>query len=180
MINDAIVCKIKRLHKEGLPKAEIASLVGCSRQTVYAYLKDPLRGLRPEMLQRPKPFKLDAGNQAKIEALFKASLSNCAVVTQRINADPVGYGLPADTTVSRRSVERYGKARFPGLFAKSAMLPVQPFHCEKGEQLQIDFVQAKFRYGGSGSTDAPSTVYIFESCYAWSRKSFVWVYGVPR
>lgn len=100
MINDAIVCKIKRLHKEGLPKAEIAGLVGCSRQTVYAYLKDPLRGLRPEMLQRPKPFKLDAGNQAKIEALFKASPSNCAVVTQRINADPVGYGLPADTTVS--------------------------------------------------------------------------------
>lgn len=175
MINDAMACKIKRLHKEGLPKAEIAGLVGCSRQTVYAYLKDPLRGLRPEMLQRPKPFKLDAGNQAKIEALFKASPSNCAVVTQRINADPVGYGLPADTTVSRRSVERYGKARFPGLFAKSAMLPVQPFHCEKGEQLQIDFVQAKFRYGGSGSTDAPSTVYIFEACYAWSRKSFVWV-----
>ena len=127
------------------------------------------------MLQRPKPFKLDAGNQAKIEALFKASPSNCAVVTQRINADPVGYGLPADTTVSRRSVERYGKTRFPRLFAKSAMLPVQPFHCEKGEQLQIDFVQAKFRYGGSGSTDAPSTVYIFGACYAWSRKSFVWV-----
>ena len=140
MINDAMACKTKRLHKEGLPKAEIAGLVGCSRQTVYAYLKDPLRGLRPEMLQRPKPFKLDAGNQAKIEALFKASPSNCAVVTQRINADPVGYGLPADTTVSWRSVERYGKARFPGLFAKSAMLPVQPFHCEKGEQLQIDFV----------------------------------------
>ena len=175
-----MACKIKRLHKEGLPKAEIAGLVGWSRQTVYAYLKDPLRGLRPEMLQRPKPFKLDAGNQAKIEALFKASPSNCAVVIQRINADPVGYGLPADTTVSRRSVERYGKARFPGLFAKSAMLPVQPFHCEKGEQLQIDFVQAKFRYGGSGSTDAPSTVYIFEACYAWSRKSFVWGYGVPR
>ena len=82
------------------------------------------------MLQRPKPFKLDAGNQAKIEALFKASPSNCAVVTQRINADPVGYGLPVDTTVSWRSVERYGKAMFP----------VQPFHCEKGEQLQIDFV----------------------------------------
>ena len=36
-------------------------------------------------------------------------------------------------------------------------------------------MQAKFRYGGSGSTDAPSTVYIFEACYAWSRKSFVWV-----
>ena len=36
-------------------------------------------------------------------------------------------------------------------------------------------MQAKFRYGGSGSTDASSTVYIFEACYAWSRKSFVWV-----
>ncbi|WP_440271329.1 helix-turn-helix domain-containing protein [Duodenibacillus massiliensis] len=72
-----MACKIKRLHKEGLPKAEIAGLVGCSRQTVYAYLKDPLRGLglrccrgpnhsslmpaiRPRLRRCSKPVRLTA------------------------------------------------------------------------------------------------------------------------
>ena len=133
MINDAMACKIKRPPQRGTAQGRNSRPRRLFPPNGLCLFKRPTAWSWPEMLQRPKPFKLDAGNQAKIEALFKASPSNCAVVTQRINADPVGYGLPADTTVSRRSVERYGKARFPGLFAKSAMLPVQPFHCEKGE-----------------------------------------------
>lgn len=71
-----------------------------------------------------------------------------------------------------------------------------PFHCEPGQQLQVDFVKARFQYAGH---PAPSTVYLFEAVYPWSRKSYVRVcpdmkqtswfmaivdcldkYGVPR
>ena len=173
MIDSSLASAIPRLAAEGLSQRAIAARLGVARSTVQRYLRDRTRGMSTNKLLRPKAFKLDAGNQSKILELIQNAKGNCSVVMQRLNSSPQRYGLPTDFTVSHRSVLRYATTRFPGEFAASCPAVSYPFHCEPGQQLQIDFVKTKFTFHEENGNCVEQDIFIFEAVYAWSRKSFV-------
>ena len=173
MIDSALASAIPRLSAEGLSQRAIAARLGVSRSTVQRYLLDRTRGMSTDNLRRPKAFKLDVGDQPKILELIQNARGNCSVVMQRLNQSPQRYGLPADFKVSYRSVLRFATTRFPGEFATACPTVSHPFHCEPGQQLQIDFVKTKFTFHEENGTAFEQDIYLFEAVYAWSRKSFV-------
>ena len=63
---------------------------------------------------------------------------------------------------------RYVASRFPDL--KPAKEESASFEVEPGHQLQIDFVQCLFRFGGSAEA---TRSYIFEAIYSISRRGFI-------
>ena len=93
-----------------------------------------------------------------------------AVIRRRVQATPGTYELPNGFTVSDRSIRRFFASRHPELIKRARDEEVNPFFVKPGQQLQIDFVEAKFRFAGHAEEE---TVYIFEATYAWSRKSYV-------
>ena len=173
MISSSTASAVARMASEGASRRNIARTLGIGRATVRRYLQDPDRGMRPEKLMRPKPFKLDAGDAGKLQGLVREAKGNCSIVCRRINDNPSKYGLPCDFSVSQRAVSRFATARFPGEFAQSRVEAPRPFHCEPGQQLQIDFVKAKFIFTDAGGIEEERPVYLFEAVYAWSRKCFV-------
>ena len=173
MIDSSQASAVARLAAEGHSQRAIAAQLQIGRSTIQRYLADPSRGMRPDKLLRPKAFKLDGGDQAKILDLIQQAKGNCSVVTRRINDSPVKYGLPANFRISQRSVLRFAIKRFPGEFARTCPPVSQPFHCEPGQQLQIDFVKAKFLFYGEDGHSYEEDIFLFEAVYAWSRKSFI-------
>lgn len=161
---------VTRLISEGKSDRKIAIITGVSRTTVARYRRDPERGMHAAKQARPRPFKLDSGNQVLLGQLVVKARGNCAIVLRHILKSPSKYGLADDIKISQRSVQRYVVERFPALSAGSAPPPAQPFHCQPGQQLQIDFVHGKFFFAGS---DVEETVYLFEAVYPWSRKAYV-------
>ncbi len=161
---------VTRLISEGKSDRKIAIITGVSRTTVARYRRDPERGMHVAKQARPRPFKLDSGNQVLLGQLVVKARGNCAIVLRHILKSPSKYGLADDIKISQRSVQRYVVERFPALSAGSAPPPAQPFHCQPGQQLQIDFVHGKFFFAGA---DVEETVYLFEAVYPWSRKAYV-------
>lgn len=164
---------VARLAAEGLSQRQIAIRLQIGRSTVQRYISDPTRGMQTAKLSRPKAFKLDGGNQKKLLSLIRQTQGNCSVIARRINDSPVMYGLPENFCVSQRSVLRYAGRRFPGEFARECSPASLPFHCEPGQQLQIDFVKAKFTFYDDAGFSAEEDIFLFEAVYAWSRKSFI-------
>ena len=173
MISSSTASAVARMASEGASGRNIARALGIGRATVRRYLQDPDRGMHPEKLMRPKPFKLDSGDAEKLQALVREAKGNCSIVCRRINDNPSKYGLPSDFTVSQRAVSRFATTRFPGEFAPSRVDVNHPFHCEPGQQLQIDFVKAKFIFVDDKGIEEERPVFLFEAVYAWSRKCFV-------
>ena len=54
---------IKRMHAEGSSVTDIAKALSISRTTVYAYMRDQFRGMRPQ--RRGSVSKLSEANQAE-------------------------------------------------------------------------------------------------------------------
>lgn len=175
MIDSHTAMAVARLASEGRSQRSIATQLQIGRTTVQRYIADPTRGLRPDKSQRPKPFKLDLGDQDKIGNLIMQAKNNCSIITRHLNSNPEKYGLPKGFSVSQRSVLRYARKRFPGEFARSCNSVSLPFHCEPGQQLQIDFVKTKFLFYGDSGMAEEQVLYLFEAVYAWSRKSFICV-----
>lgn len=173
MLDPEMASAIARLSQQGHSQRKIAAELHVGRSTVRRYLSDSSRGLRTENLLRPKDFKLDVGNQDKILSLVQQAKGNCSIVSRRLNDNPEAYGLPKGFSVSQRSVRRFALKRFPGEFARSCPPVTYPFHCEPGQQLQIDFVKAKYLFTDDKNLSEEQTVYLFEAVYAWSRKSFI-------
>lgn len=173
MIDSSQASAVARLAAEGYSQRQIADKLQLCRSTIQRYIADPTRGMQLDKLKRPKAFKLDAGDPAKILNLIQQAKGNCSIITRRLNNTPEKYGLPADFRVSQRSVLRYATKRFPGEFARSCQPVSMPFHCEPGQQLQIDFVKAKFLFYSEDGHSFEEDVFLFEAVYAWSRKSFI-------
>lgn len=173
MIPSSIASAVVRMSAAGKSKRTIARALGIGRATVRRYVQDPVRGMAPAKLARPKPFKLDAGDAGKLQALIREAKGNCSIVCRRINDNPGKYGLPCGFSVSQRAVSRFATTRFPGEFAQSRVIVNMPFHCEPGQQLQIDFVKAKFIFTDASGIEEERPVYLFEAVYSWSRKCFV-------
>jgi transposase len=164
------VCEIARLIAEGFSNRQISRVTGASRASVARYRKVPDRGMNAEVRRRPRDYKLDAGDQSALANLVSKARGNCSIVCNHIKADPKKYGLPEGFDINQRSVRRYAVTRFPELFADTVPEPVTAFHCQPGQQLQIDFIHCKFRFDGA---DSEETIYIFEAVYPWSRKAYV-------
>lgn len=170
MLTPFQISSIANLISEERSNREISISTGISRATVARYRRDPERGMQTENRLRPRPFKLDAGDQAALKQLITKARGNCAIVLRHILKSPTKYGLAESITISQRAVRRYAVARFPELFASSAPPPAQSFHCQPGQQLQIDFVHCKFLFDGA---DIEEDVCIFEAVYPWSRKAYI-------
>ena len=172
MLNPYKICEVARLISQGLTNRQIEKITGVSRATVGRYRKDPNRGMNTQSHRRPKAYKLDSGDQAQLKALLSKAKGNCAIARSHILKNPLQYGLSSDIEISQRSVRRYALERFPALFAQTAPAPTAPFHCEPGQQVQIDFVRCKFLFDGA---DIEEEIFLFEAVYSWSRKAYVCV-----
>lgn len=154
--------QILRLHQEGLAISAIAREVGVSRDSVRKYIADPGADIKIKSKQHRRS-KLDSVPKDQLKTLFEKSGGNC-VVCARLLAGPE-YGIKIDQS----TVYRYISSHYPDL--KTAKKPViNSFHCEPGEQLQIDFVWLDIKFKNSNDT---VKVPVFEAVYAWSRKLFV-------
>lgn len=170
MIDPAIRQEIRYRHGLGESERSIAKTLRLSRNTVHAYLVDQTRGLVTNSPAKRRSV-LHKADQELLTKLFTTVGGNCVVVARILRDDPETYGLPADLKITDRSVRRYFAAHYPAL--RVAPKPAyQEFHCYPGQQLQIDFIQAQFRFEGQ---TLPEKIFLFEAVYRWSRKGFVFV-----
>ena len=160
---------IKRMHAEGSSVTDIAKALSISRTTVYAYMRDQFRGMRPQ--SRGSVSKLSEANQDKLKEAFEALGRNTAALAELLRSDPEHFGLARDFTMTNRSVLRYFSAHFPDLMTPRKP-SYQPFVCEAGQQLQIDFTFGEFRFAKKKKATKLS---FFEAVYPWSHKAFVMV-----
>ena len=77
---------IKRMHAEGSSVTDIAKALSISRTTVYAYMRDQFRGMRPQ--RRGSVSKLSEANQDKLKEAFEALGRNTAALAELLRSDP--------------------------------------------------------------------------------------------
>lgn len=162
-----LIQKILRMHSDGYSMRRVAAELGIHLDTVRRYVNNP--DFSPKPRDKHVNGILDKADQQALLELFKDALGNSSTITRFVCKHPEKYGLASGTTVTSRTVRRFFSTRYPAL-KKTVRSEPMPFHCEPGQQLQIDFVKAKFQFDGH---DAPSTVYLFEAVFPWSRKSYV-------
>lgn len=144
--------------------------MGINRKTVHSYLCDPQRGIR--LAKRPDRLScLHAANQKRLIQAYESVGGNCTVLSVLLRDDPATYGLPEEFNLTDRSIRRFFLRNYRDLIHVPAPA-YQTFHCEPGQQLQIDFTQARFRF--AKDTEA-TKLYLFEAVYPWSHKAFVMV-----
>lgn len=171
MISSATAQEIRFRISNGEKIRTIAQSLGISRNTVRSYMRDADKGFQKvEAGSIGGRHKLAIGNDASLANLYLQARGNSAVIRRRVQATPEAYGLPNGFKVSDRSIRRFYASRHPELIKRARDEEVNPFFVKPGQQLQIDFVEAKFRFAGQAEEE---TVYIFEATYAWSRKSYV-------
>ena len=174
MISPLLRQQIRYRYSLGESERTIAKVLQVSRNTVHAYLTDEQRGLRAPAPTRRKSV-LHRADQNHLKHLFSAVSGNCAVAAQILCDDPQAYGLPAEFSISERSVRRFFAKYYPAL--RQEPKPAhQAFHCSPGQQLQIDFIQAQFQFDGQ---ELPQKIYIFEAVYRWSHKGFLFIWPDP-
>lgn len=167
MISDQKIQRILRLQAEGQSVREIARNVEVAPGTVYRYLANPmLKQNSPGSRCRKSKLQI-FGNDELRDAYTKAG-GNSRLILQLLKEKAAEKQLP-DFSVHESTIRRFFKTRFPEFSPVPAPEP-QYFHVEPGEQLQIDFVEAKFTFAGE---ESPRKVYLFEAVYSWSRKGFV-------
>ena len=170
MIDPKTRQEIRYRHDLGESERSIAAALKISRNTVHAYLIDQNRGMSLSSPSKRRSL-LHSADQEKLKRLFTAASGNCVVVTRLLNDDPSCYGLPETCSFSERSVRRFFSAYYPTLRAVPRPSH-QVFYCYPGQQLQIDFIQARFQFDGQPE---PTKIYIFEVVYRWSRKGFAFI-----
>lgn len=170
MIDPAIRQEIRYRNSLGESERSISKALGVSRNTVHAYLIDQKRGMVIHVPGKRKSI-LHEANQDRLKDLFTAVGGNCVVVTRILKDDPQTYGLPTDLSITERSIRRFFSTHYPHLRV-DPQPTFQPFHCNPGQQLQIDFIRAQFQFDGELVT---KTIYLFEAVYRWSGKGFVFV-----
>lgn len=166
MINDSQIQKCLRLHKEGRSLREIARETGLSINTIRSYIADPNKGLTP-VERALRQSRLDVISQEDFAAMYKACNGSYAALAEAIVKLRHDAG-DLTFTISASAVRRYVLARKPEL--KPAKPEPAVFSVEPGEQLQIDFVECKFRFTGQAE---PVKLKVFEAVYAYSRRSFI-------
>ena len=145
-----------QLHRQGYTANRIATLMGCSRNTVVRYLQED--SWRPQRRRR----RLD-GLESWLKERFVRHAGNADVVRQEL-LDELGV------EASLRTVERALAPLRREL--KAARLASAPFETEPGEQLQIDFgVKPRVAIG-----DRRATVHVFVATLGWSRRQYVAAY----
>lgn len=162
--------EIRHRHSLGESERSIALSMGINRRTVHAYIQDDTRGLK--VVKRPSRLSiLHSANQSTLLKAYEAVQGNCVVLSRLLQDDPNTYGLPEGFQITDRSVRRFFAEHYSHL--KTSSKPAyQAFHCSPGQQLQIDFTQAKFQFADD---EEPSKIYLFEAVYRWSHKSFVMI-----
>lgn len=161
--------RIRRMHQEGSTITEISTALGVSRTTVYSYLRDQKRGLR--VSRRGPVSKLAEANQDKLKEAIQALRGNASALGYLLRSEPQTFGLQAGFTMSDRSIRRFLVAQYPDLL-KPQNPAYQPFICEPGQQLQMDFTVGYFRFADRSK---PTKLFFFEAVYPWSHKTFVMV-----
>lgn len=169
MIKEDQISRIKQLHAEGLSVRAIAATLGIHRWTVKMYIEQPLRGLK--VTRKKRPFLLEQANQEKLKALYQSVNFNCAVLRRCLVNKPELVDLAEGFTISERAVRRYFQEKYPYL-RRPPKRAWQPFVCSPGQQLQIDFTEAKFKFSGQASEQK---IYLFEAVYTYSHKGFVYI-----
>lgn len=170
MIDPAIRQEIRYRNSLGESERSISKALGVSRNTVHAYLIDQKRGMVIHVPGKRKSI-LHKANQDRLKDLFTAVGGNCVVIARILKDDPQTYGLPTDLSITERSIRRFFSTHYPHLRV-DPQPTFQPFHCNPGQQLQIDFIRAQFQFDGEPVT---KTIYLFEAVYRWSGKGFVFV-----
>lgn len=168
MISAEKIRAIRKMASDGTPVKDIAHRVGVSQPTVRAYINNEQRGVERVHAPRPNRTKMLAkANQQALLELYKLCSYNCAVLTKKINAAPSSLGLPRSFKIASRTVRTYMAEVAPKpTFA--APVP-QYFESDIGQQLQIDFTQAKYKFKGDLKE---RLIYIFEAVYPWSHQTY--------
>lgn len=161
--------QIRLLGQRGCSIRSIMRELKVSRNTVRRYLRDEQHGLRLKGANGNRPFKLAHAKQTELTRLYERAAGNSVVIKRYLEASPELYGLENGFRITDRAVRRFFSTCYPELvYGKPD--PTFQFETSPGAQLQIDFVEARFQFGGK---DCSEKVYIFEAVYAWSRKAFV-------
>lgn len=159
---------IRKLHSAGVSVKEIAKKLEISQPTVRAYIRDEQRGIKRSVVARPnRRTLLELANQEVLFEVYKDSTYNCETVTKKLNDDPCYFGLPASFKIAPRTVRSYISKHAPKpTFARPEP---QYFESDIGQQLQIDFTYAKYKFKNDLRE---RLIYIFEAVYPWSHQTY--------
>lgn len=183
MIDDSKIMRIRRMRLEGQTLSQIRVATGLAIGTIRSYLDDPTRGLVPKAPQ-VRHSCLESISADELKKMYQACKGRYAALTEAVIEYQQNNGFD-DFHVSTSAVRRFILSRFPDL--KISKPEPVIFHCEPGQQLQVDFFETKFRFSGQPQ---PVTIRVFEAVYAFSRRPFVlicpdltqksWMMGIIR
>lgn len=169
MIDSRTSLAITRLHAEGASLRKISQATGFAINTVRAYIKNPLRNCQPKPRQI-RPSKLDCLCRDEVEQLFESCKGNYEAMSMVFKSLMEERGH-SDVTVSRSTMRRFVRSRYPDLIKPHKPDPAT-FEVEPGQQLQIDFVECKFKFSGHAEE---TKIKVFEAIYSFSRRAFIWI-----
>jgi transposase len=162
MLEPEAVTTIVRLGELGWGSKRIAKELGVARNTVRRYLA--AGGRVP--YRQPERASVLAGHEAWLRERFLQHRGNCDVVRQQLQRE---HGVAA----SLRTVERACRP-FRQELEASRRATVR-FETVPGEQMQIDFGQARVMIGAE-----PVRAFLFVATLGYSRRGFVCAFRHER